>query len=257
MAVLMVMNSYPLIGVSGSIDAKETEHFLLRNYFTVLISAGAIPVMLSPDMDEDQMDHCLSRLDGLFLAGGNDLAPELFGAQPVEALGEVNPLRDRLEMQLIPKAFSIGMPVVGVCRGMQSMNVAMGGTLWQDLPSQYRTPQGQPPIAHRQTRPGQYSSHSINIRKDSMLFSLLASEEIQVNSFHHQAVRDLAPALLASAFSPDGVIEAIEHADHPFFLGVQWHPERYDSRAPHAASLFRGFVSAAEKYIREKNSFSA
>lgn len=236
------MNAYPLIGVSGSINAKETEHFLLRSYFSALIAAGAIPVMLSPAMDDAMINACLSRLDGLLLAGGNDLAPELFGAEPVEALGEVNPLRDHFEMKLIPKAFEMKMPVLGICRGMQSMNVAMGGTLWQDLPSQYRTQDNQPPLAHRQTRPDFYPSHSISLQKDSLLYSLLASEKLNVNSFHHQAVREVAPGLRASAYAPDGVVEAIEHPSHPFFVGVQWHPERYYDRLTDAKALFDGFA---------------
>ena len=239
------MSNYPLIGVSGSINAKETEHFLLRSYFSALVAAGSIPVMLSPDMDDAMIDSCLGRLDGLFLAGGNDLSPELFGAEPVEELGEINPLRDQLEMRLIPKAFSMGMPVLGICRGVQSMNVAMGGTLWQDLPSQYRTPEGLPPIAHRQTRPDYYPSHSISIQPGSRIHNLLGCDELRVNSFHHQAVRSAAPGLNVSAHASDGVIEAIEHPEHPFFIGVQWHPERYYDRAKEALTLFSGFVHAA------------
>lgn len=242
------MSAYPVIGVSGSVNAKETEHFLLRSYFSAIIDAGAIPLMLSPDMDDDMIDVCLKRLDGLFLAGGNDIAPECFGAQPVEELGEVNPLRDQLEMKLIPRAFAMNMPVLGICRGVQIMNVAMGGTLWQDLPSQYRTQDGRPPIAHRQTCPDFYPSHSVSIDKDSNLQSLLSAQKIQVNSFHHQAVADVAPEMRASAYAPDGVIEAIEHPFHPFFLGVQWHPERYYDRIQNAKDLFHAFAHAAAHY---------
>lgn len=239
------LNTYPIIGVSGSLNDRETELFLMRSYSSALTSVGAVPLLLSPEMTDAMLDVCLERLDGLLLAGGNDMAPELFGDLPIAQLGEVNPLRDDFEMRIIPKAFALKMPILGICRGIQSLNVAMGGTLWQDLPSQYRTKEQNPPIAHSQSRPGIYTSHSVKVEKDSLLYRISAAQDIRVNSFHHQAVRSIAPGFHAVAHAPDGVIEAIEHPDHPFCLGVQWHPERYYDRAKEAGELFRAFAQAA------------
>ena len=239
------MAAYPLIGISGSIDAEETRHFLLRDYFTAVIAAGGAPMLLSPDMEDAMLESCLARLDGLVLAGGNDVSPALFGEQPVEALGEVNPLRDGFEMRLVRLAVRRSMPVLGVCRGVQAMAAALGGTLWQDLPSQYRTADGRPPLKHRQTAPGQYACHAAAVLPGTLLARLLGgAETLNVNSFHHQAVKEAA-VLRVCALAPDGVIEAVEHESLPFFLGVQWHPERMYRRDRGAAALFEGLVRAA------------
>jgi len=237
------MSAYPVIGVSGSVNAKETEHFLLRSYFSAIIDAGAIPLMLSPDMDDDMIDVCLKRLDGLFLAGGNDIAPECFGAQPVEELGEVNPLRDQLEMKLIPRAFAMKMPVLGICRGVQIMNVAMGGTLWQDLPRQCGTEDAVHYPCHNDWSVSE--AHSISVVPESQLAKIAGEGSYSVNSFHHQAVKTVPEGMIVSAKSPDGVIEAIESAEGPLFLGVQWHPERLHTTDPHARALFEALVEAA------------
>ena len=204
------MAAYPLIGVSGSIDAEETRHFILRDYLTAVIAAGGVPVLLSPDMEGDMLEDCLARLDGLLMAGGNDVSPALFDEPPVEALGEVNPLRDGFEMRLVRLAAARCMPVLGICRGVRAMAAALGGSLWQDLPSQYRTADGNPPIAHRQTSPGRYASHTVSVLPGTLLARLTdGAETLRVNSFHHQAVK--APgSLRVCALAPDGVIEAVE-----------------------------------------------
>lgn len=238
----------PLIGISGSIDSQEKQHFLLRCYMRSVLACGAVPVLLSPDMGEEMLVSCLQRLDGLYLAGGNDMAPECFGEEPVPELGEVNPLRDQFELRLIRQAYDLGMPVLGICRGVQSMNVAMGGTLWQDLPSQYRRADGSRAMAHQQKRPDDCTSHRVRVEKDTLLHRILGTDELAVNSFHHQAVRAIAPSCTASAHATDGVIEALECGAHPFFLGVQWHPERYFEKDSSAKAIFEAFVQACRRY---------
>ena len=241
------MAAYPLIGVSGSIDAEETRHFILRDYLTAVIAAGGVPVLLSPDMEGDMLEDCLARLDGLLMAGGNDVSPALFGEPPVEALGEVNPLRDGFEMRLVRLAAARHMPVLGICRGVQAMAAALGGSLWQDLPSQYRTADGNPPIAHRQTSPGRYASHTVSVLPGTLLARLTDGvETLRVNSFHHQAVGEVASCANLSAWAADGVVEAIELPDALFVLGVQWHPEimtRLEDEA--SRRLFAAFAKAA------------
>ena len=249
---VLVLVKFPLIGVSGSMDEKETQQFLLRSYTNALMAAEAIPMLLTPGMNSHMMERTLDVLDGVLLAGGNDLAPDLFGEDPVEKLGEVNPLRDQFEMELIRKAFERKMPVFGICRGIQSMNVAMGGTLWQDLPSQYRTADGQPPMLHRQTALACYTTHRVHVEKETVLHSLVKTDEIRVNSFHHQAIKQAAPNLRVTARATDGVIETVECPDHPFFLGVQWHPERYFDRQEEALALFKAFSEAASQYAEGK-----
>ena len=246
------MNHYPLIGISGSISKTEKEMSIQTCYTNALMKAGAMPVLLCPNMDDDMLSACLDTLDGVLLAGGNDVAPDQYGQDPVDELGEVNPLRDHFECRLVRMAAQRNMPVLGICRGIQSMNVAMGGTLWQDIPSQYRTADGQKGTAHSQTRADFYLSHRVNLEEGTLLYSLIGQKEIRVNSFHHQAVRDAAPGLTIGAHASDGLIESIEDPDKAFFLGVQWHPERYFDHDETAMVLFAALAKAAREYAAKK-----
>lgn len=249
-AVVWVM--YPMIGVSGSVDLQETRHFLLTCYTNALLAAGAVPLLLPPALEGEALERCLMRLDGLLLAGGNDLDPETYGCEPVEALGEVNPVRDRFELTAIRWALEKKMPVFGICRGIQAMNVALGGTLWQDLPSQYKAQAGEEPVAHSQKRLALYPSHCVRIEPGTLLSGLVGTESLRVNSMHHQAVRTPGCGLRVTAWAPDGVPEALEYPGHPFFLAVQWHPERYFDRAKDAMALFQAFAQSASSYAKSR-----
>lgn len=229
----------------------EKQHYVLRDYFRSVIAGGGMPVLLSPDMEGEMLGVCMSRLDGLMLAGGNDVDPAMFNELPLSGLGEVNPLRDQFEMALLHEAIRRKMPVLGICRGVQVMNAALGGTLWQDLPSQYVASDGKQLILHRQTALDRYPSHPVSINAGSKLGEIVCANELRVNSFHHQAVRKLAPGLCATASAPDGVIEAVEHTSLPFFLGVQWHPERCISTDVAALALFSALANAAGAYASQ------
>ncbi|NLO86088.1 MAG: gamma-glutamyl-gamma-aminobutyrate hydrolase family protein [Clostridiales bacterium] len=244
------MKRFPLIGISGSIDADESKQVLVRDYMRAVIAAGAIPLLLSLDMGEQMLGECLDQMDGLLLAGGNDIAPKLFGQLPVEALGEVNPLRDQFEVMLVREAIKRQLPTLGICRGIQAMNAALGGTLYQDLPSQYAQLDHSPCHKHAQTCGAQYASHSVMAMPNSLLFAVMGADEFEVNSFHHQAVWEVAPGMRSCARAVDGVIEAIEHVSLPFFLGVQWHPERMFSTDKQAAKLFFALSEAATAYAK-------
>jgi len=246
------MDHYPLIGISGSVSKNERELSVNACYTNGLIKAGALPVIISPHMEGEVLEACLDKLDGILLAGGNDVDPNRYGDEPLDELGEVNPLRDDFEIRLVRMAAGRGMPVFGICRGIQSMNVAMGGTLWQDLPSQYRSADGQPPMAHSQKRPDHYPSHSVQVQKGTLLHRIAGADDLLVNSFHHQAIKDPASALTVTAVSPDGVIEAVEVPSHPFFIGVQWHPELFLDRDEKAFALFKAFVNAAAAFQNKK-----
>lgn len=243
------MATIPLIGISGSVNKEETQHFLLRNYMCAILSGGA-PVLLSPDLYGDILDSVLIRLGGVLLAGGNDVDPALYGERPIPQLGEVNPLRDKFETELIAKVVALRMPVLGICRGIQIMNTALGGTLWQDLPSQYSAP-----VCHAQTSPGQSASHQVQISPNAQLAHLTGETHLAVNSFHHQAVREVAPPLRVCALADDGVIEGIEHPALPFFIGVQWHPERMQT--PASEKLFAAFCQAAAAFDAARLSLDA
>lgn len=247
------MNYFPRIGISGSISKTEKEMSIQTCYTNAIMKAGGLPVLLCPNMNDRMLLCCLDGLDGILLAGGNDVAPDRYGHEPINALGEVSPLRDDFECRLVRAAAFRKMSVLGICRGIQSMNVAMGGTLWQDVPSQYQRPDGREGLAHSQTRADCYTSHSVRIEKGTMLERILGEKEIRVNSFHHQAVREPGEGLRIGAHASDGLIEAVEHQELPFFLGVQWHPERYFDRDPAAMALFSALVDAAETYHQKTN----
>lgn len=178
---------------------------------------------------------------GILLSGGLDVAPGLYGAAEQHPTVEVDTLRDAAELALIQEALRVGVPLLAICRGIQVLNVAMGGTLVQDIPSQLPSA-----IAHRQKEARHVATHSITIAEDSRLAQIVRTTTLDVNSFHHQALDRVAPGIRPVAWAADGIIEAAESADpRRFVVAVQYHPEEMTSRHEHARSLFRAFVAAA------------
>lgn len=233
---------HPLIGISGSVDKEETQSFIMRSYFKRLTDSGAIPLLLSPDMTPEQVDQCAQQLDGLLLAGGNDVDPALFHEEPIPQLGEVNPIRDRIELLLVPAFLRAEKPILCICRGIQTLNVALGGTLYQDLPSQYTAGALE---NHSQEPPYSTPTHSVKVAPGTAFALIAQADMLQVNSMHHQAVKDVGPGLTVCARSESGVIEAVEMPGKPFVIGVQWHPERLTD--PASLRLFDRFVSVARE----------
>ncbi len=242
------MMDSPLIGISGSIDEAQTKQSLLRDYCQAILASNGIPMMLSLDMDDAHIQQALSHLDGLLLAGGNDIDPALFGQMPSSALGEVNPLRDAFELRLLWHALSLQMPVLGICRGIQVINVFFEGTLIQDIPSQHCTT-----LLHKQCIPYDQPSHAIYIDPTSTLGKLYPLGHGEVNSMHHQAVDQVAPCLRATAWSDDGLVEAIEHPNMPYLVAVQWHPERRYQHTSADHALFDSFTHACHTYACNKH----
>ncbi len=242
------MKQMPMIGVTCSLEDGEQRQFINSNYLKALHQVGIIPVVLSLSLNGSETSVCLDRLDGLMLSGGNDVDPMLFGEAPIPGLGSVSPKRDRHEMALILEAYRRNMPILAICRGIQSLNVALGGTLYQDLPTQYSVDNESPPMLHTQTALGRYASHRVSLSENSPLRMMYACEQLAVNSFHHQAVKEVAPQLTVCARASDDVIEAVYDADKPFVVGVQWHPERMAEGKP----LFEAFAKACMEYATRR-----
>lgn len=211
--------SVPLIGITGNFGDKGCE--LAEGYYRSVLEAGATPVVIPPYADRDALCSLLDRLDGIVLSGGADINPLCVGEEPIPALGGINPRRDACEMQLARLAFDRQIPILGICRGIQVLAVALDGSIWQDIYSQGAGAQ----IKHSQKLDRGVPSHTVDIEEGSSLEEIFQAKTLFVNSFHHQAVKDAGPHLRVVARSRDGVIEAVESTEHKSILGVQWHPE--------------------------------
>jgi putative glutamine amidotransferase len=235
----------PLIGVTGYLHPYSREVsgvFVGEGYTNALAQAGAVPLAIPFLEEEEHVRALATKLDGLLLGGGVDMDPTLFGEQPVPGNGEICPERDWLESILFDEMQKQGKPVLGICRGVQVINILMGGTLYQDLPSQK---QGDL-IQHSQKAPRWFGAHHVNVTEGTKLHEIFGETRIRTNTYHHQAVRDVAPGLIVSGVADDGVIEAIERPEGPFLLGVQWHPENMWRKDSKVLRLFEAFVKACQ-----------
>ena len=205
--------SRPLIGISA--NTADIDLTLRRVYCDQIVRAGGVPVVLPPVDDAEVLINMLEGIDGLVLTGGADYNPLWYGEQPEKELHTINPTRDLPELLLTRLAFNRQIPILGTCRGLQTMAIALGGSLVQDLKT---------PLKHSQDAPRSEATHSITIAEGSTLYDLYGQETF-VNSFHHQAVKDCGPHLHVVATAPDGMIEAVESTEQKALMGVQWHPE--------------------------------
>ncbi|MCP9488725.1 MAG: gamma-glutamyl-gamma-aminobutyrate hydrolase family protein [Solirubrobacteraceae bacterium MAG38_C4-C5] len=208
------------------------------DYPHTIAQAGGVPVVVPPSEAVD-IDALAERVDGLCLSGGPDIDPSVYGAQPHPALGPTDPEVDRFEVALLRAAQARDLPILCLCRGMQTLNVARGGTLIQDLPSQRPSS-----VSHRQEGSGTQPTHRVRIEAGSVLATALQAVEVEVNTFHHQAVDRLGEGLRPVAWTPDDLIEGIEDPDQRFLVGVQWHAESLRALAEQRA-LFAAFTAAA------------
>lgn len=229
----------PLIGLTASFNETDRQTWIRTNYMTSLLDAGALPVLLPVTDDVLALRRLAERLDGLVLTGGPDVDPVLYGAEDPDGLAVLCPPRDAAELALCRVALERDMPLLAICRGVQVFNVALGGTLWLDLPSQRPSE-----TAHRQDRPFDVPSHRVTVLPDTPLRAITGSEVIAVNSMHHQAIRDPGEGLRVMALAEDGLTEAVWHPGRRFALGVQWHPEWLAARDPVSRALFAAFAEA-------------
>jgi len=243
----------PVIILSSDYIDKPKRACVSEDYIKSLIKAGALPFIVAKSFGvcdiEELADDICQRADGLMLIGGGDIEADLFGQIPIENLKDLNRERDEFEIALVKKAIEKDIPIFGICRGAQILNVALGGTLVQDIPTQIENP-----LEHMITHNRKLPVHKVKLSKESILSEVFLSDVIEVNSVHHQAVGDIAEKLSISATSEDGVIEAVEMYDKPFVLGVQWHPENMAfGENTLWMRLFNKFTDAAKEYSVMKN----
>lgn len=218
-----------------------------QRYVQTLVGVGAVPWMIPLLDDAATLRAVYDRLDGVFIAGGVDMDPATYGDALSPLTGRIDPPRDRTELQLARWAMEDRKPALGVCRGLQVINVAAGGTLFQDIAAEV------PGAIKHDYFPGagharDYLAHEVRIEGRSRLHQSFGSETILVNSMHHQGLRTLGEGLVATAWAPDGLIEAVESTEHPFLAGAQWHPEMLAYRDAPTARLFQAFVDAAAAF---------
>jgi putative glutamine amidotransferase len=230
----------PRIGITLDVDPERRRYEIKQGYVAAVLGAGGLPILL-PHAQPVAAAY-LALLDGLVVTGGDfDIPPELYGEVRRVVCGPPKPERTRFEKELLEAALAAGLPVLGICGGMQLLNVVRGGILHQDLPADTGI------SGHEQPAPKDVPTHPVRVAPGTLLSRLLGAgvPEHRVNSTHHQAVKEPGTGVLVSATSPDGVIEAIELPDLPFALGVQWHPEAVLEHDPRHAGLFAGLVEAA------------
>jgi putative glutamine amidotransferase len=240
----------PLIGIGSDVLQQQGERdraYVYTTYVEALRRAGALPVLIPPQPENAR--ELIDDLDGILLAGGDDCDPAVYGQARHPSVEPMDPRRQENDLTLARAARERGIPTLGICLGVQVMNVAAGGTLVQDIASSIDTN-----IDHA-SEPSDRHRHEVFIQSGTHLADILGARELNVNSSHHQAIGQVADDLRVTAHAPDGVIEGLEDPSHPFYVGVQWHPEDMP-REPSASALFGAFVDAARKYAEQKKKAS-
>ncbi len=239
----------PLIGITTSVTVGTIPEraYINGTYVMAVQAAGGIPLLLTPHFTPEVQAALWQRLDGLVLTGGGDIEPARFGEAPHPAVADVSPARDELELGLTRRALADDLPLFAICRGIQVLNVALGGTLVQDLPSEWPDA-----LVHAQKAPRHEPTHAVKVMGEgTRLGRVLGAPEVEVNSMHHQAIKRLGDGLREVAWAPDGVIEGVEMGgDARFVLGVQWHPEELVGQDQAARNLFDAIVDAARRRRR-------
>jgi len=244
------MNTKPIIGIGSDVAHKKGQRdraFVYTTYTEALRRAGAVAVIIPPQ--PENAAAIVDSLDGILLAGGDDCDPTAYGETPHPTVEPMDPRRQSNELALARVARERGIPTLGICLGVQVMNVASGGTLIQDIASEVKTE-----IDHA-SEPSDRHRHEVLVEKGTRLGRILGKQELEVNSSHHQAIRNVGEGLRVTAHAPDGVIEGLEDPSHPFYVGVQWHPEDMSGEGS-ASALFGAFVEAARTYAQKKRKAS-
>lgn len=251
---LIAVTTQTLQSIDGIPAGLPQSVVMNQRYYHAVTLVGAVPVLVPLlDDDEDTLREIFERVDGILVPGGVDMDPATYGEEPHPLLGNLDPARDRTELMMCRWAVEEKKPFLGLCRGAQVLNVAQGGTLWQDLAQQGATEMKHdyfPNFGFERD----HIAHEITIAKGSRLRHALESDRIGVNSMHHQGLKTLGQGLRATAVAPDGLVEAVELDDaNAFVVGVQWHPEVFELSDPHSRHLFKEFVDASSAWRRAHN----
>lgn len=240
----MTNKQKPVIGITARVEKDQT-YTLDPVYGRAILRSGGLPLIV-PIVDEEDIPLLCERLDGLIVTGGGDINPLLYGEEPHPSLGAVYPGSDQYEKELILEFLKLDKPFMGMCRGMQMLNVALGGTNYQDLEAEFEGKLYQ----HLQLAMRTHRTHSVELEEDSQLYKIMGEKKFHVNSFHHQGVNKVSDKLKVAARAADGLVEALESEDYQFVLGIQWHPEEFALQGDQPSiNIFDEFV---KECLREK-----
>lgn len=245
------MTTKPLIGIAsdvGTVPGERDRAFVYTTYVEAIRRAGAVPVLIPPQ--PENASTIVEDLDGIVLAGGEDCDPSVYGEEKHPTTEMMDPRRQSNDLTLARAARERGIPTLGICLGVQVMNIAAGGTLIQDIDSAMQTE-----IEHA-SEPSDRGRHEVTIEQGTRLSQILGDRQLNVNSSHHQAVREVGSGLRVTAHAPDGVIEGLEDPQHPFYVGVQWHPEDMPGERS-AEKLFGAFIDAARNHATARHGNAA
>lgn len=245
------MKKRPMIGISTSLTSDNCGAFALypriyvnKDYVDAVIKNGGIPLIIPMTADKETIIEQMSMVDGLILSGGHDVFPHNYGEEPKQNLGEVLPIRDKYDFMLLSEAKKRKIPILGICRGCQIINVFEGGSLYQDL--SYIKSEVEI-IKHSQDHSPEMKTHTAIVEKGTKIYEIFGENEIMINSFHHQALKDIAKEYKVTVRAKDGVVEAIENMNYPFLVGVQWHPEMLHKHHDDANRIFKALIDEARK----------
>lgn len=242
--VKMVMRLKPIIGLTAMYTELDGMKFFKTNdaYVQAVLRAGGIPVLLPVTTTIEEYEQYAESLDGLLIPGGADVSPSFYGEEPVPEVTVIHRNDDAFEFALVRKMAQLNKPILGICRGHQVINVAFGGSLYQDLPSQYGKKQCHCQSSTIRSEP----FHTVTLKPESRVAEIFGDTVLETNTFHHQAVKEAAPSFHVVGTAKDGVVEAIEH-ESKFIVGLQWHPEGMAVEYPQFQKIFNALVAEAEK----------
>ncbi len=252
----MTSGTPPLIGITADIAnssrtsnrPKDRTLFLPQRYLSAIERTGAIPVVLSANRTKKAVRQLLRMLNGLVLSGGNfDIHPRYYGERPIKELGEIKSMRTDFELEITDQALKEDLPILGICGGAQAINVALGGSLYQDITTQLSDTG-----AYEHSSKNSNGGHSIRVEFGTRLFDIVKRPTLKVNTSHHQAVKRIGRGLIVNAVADDGVIEGIESTEHGFVLGVQWHPEVLAPRQQRQHQIFSSFAAFCKNRFRAR-----
>ncbi len=234
----------PIIGVTPLWDDEKSSIWMLPGYLDAIREGGGVPIILPLKGNEEDFTQICEMCSGFLLTGGHDITPSLYSEERNDKCGTTNLYRDSLERIVFDFAVKRDLPLLGICRGIQIINAFCGGTLYQDLPSQYSHPKG---VNHQMQPPYDWPCHKVKVVDNTLLSNIVQVKELEVNSYHHQAIKDIALTLKAMAISEDGLVEAIYMPHKSFIMALQWHPEFNYHSDKNSRKIVRAFVDRCNK----------